>query len=72
MFDRICCRSMHQAERPLVNCGALLELKSLLASADGDEGVLEDQHRFPSEEGDAEPGPPSYRRADQQNLFQYL
>lgn len=54
MFDRIDCRSMHLAERPLVSCGALLELKSLLRSADGDEGVLEDQHRFPCEEGDAD------------------
>ncbi len=54
MFDRICCRSMRLTERPLVNCGALLELKSLLGSADGDEGVLEDQHHFPNEEGDAD------------------
>ena len=54
MFDRILCRSMRLTERPLVNCGALLELKSLLASADGDEAVLEDQHHFPNEEGDAD------------------
>ncbi len=54
MFDRICCRSMHLAERPLVNCDALLELKSLLTSTDGDEAVLEDQHHIPNEEGDAD------------------
>ncbi len=54
MFDRICCRSLRLAERPLVNCGALLELKSLLTSADGYEAVLEDQHHFPNEEGDAD------------------
>lgn len=41
MFDRACCRSMHQAERPLVSCDALLELKSFLTSADDDEAVLE-------------------------------
>ncbi len=54
MFDRVCCRSMYQAERPVVSCEALLELKSLLTIADGDEAVLEDQHHFPNEEGDAD------------------
>jgi len=35
---------MHLTERLLVSFGTLSELKSLLGSADSNEGVLEDQH----------------------------
>ena len=62
MFERAICCGMRPAERPMVDCAALLRLKALL-SAVADEAVIEGRHRSSPSQGDADatPGPVSLR-----------
>ncbi len=54
LFDRAICCGVRQAERPMVDCAALLRLKALLcaASAASDKMVIEAQHRSSNWKGD--------------------
>ena len=56
MFDRAICCGLRRAERPVVDCAALLRLKALLAatSVASDEMVIEPRHRSSHLEGDAD------------------
>ena len=64
MFERAACCGLRRAERPMVDCAALLRLKELLSAAAG-ERVIEARHRSSPSQGDADatPGPVTSRRS---------